>query len=75
MGQDVNPKKSVSFLIPNGTQTVQMRGIPFPKETEFRSLREKVRTTDTVFLGPPIPKCLGKAASLLDRIHGTQGNF
>ena len=34
---DVNPKKPVSFILPDSAHTVQMRGIPFPKEKEFRS--------------------------------------
>ena len=36
--QNVNPKKSVSFVVPDNDTTIQMRGVPFPKETEFRSL-------------------------------------
>ena len=32
-GQDVNPKKSVSFIIPDSDQEIHMRGVSFPKET------------------------------------------
>ena len=52
-----------------------MRGVPFPKETEFRSLGAGVRTTDGVASGPLIQKRIGKASALLDRIHGVQGHF
>ena len=52
-----------------------MRGVPFPKETEFRSLGAGVRTTDNVASGPLILKRIGKASALLDRIHGVQGDF
>ena len=69
-GQDVNPKKSVSFVIPDSDQEIQMRGVSFPKETEFRSLGAGVRTTDSVASGPLILKRTGKASALLDRIHG-----
>ena len=74
-GQDVNPKKSVSFIIPDSPQTVQMRGTPFPKETEFRSSGAGVRTTSEVFSGPLFLKWISKASTLLERVHGTQGNF
>ena len=43
--QDVNPKKSVNFITPDGPQTVQMRGTPFPNETKFCSLGAGVWTT------------------------------
>ena len=74
-GQDVNPKKSVSFIIPDSDHEIQMRGVSFPKETEFRSLGAGVRTTDSVASGPLILKRIGKACALLDRIHGVQGDF
>ena len=54
IGQDVNPQKSDSFIITDSPHTVQMRGTPFPKETEFHSLGAKVRTTSEGFSGPPI---------------------
>ena len=73
--QDVNPKKSVSFVIPSSDQEIQMCGVSFPKETEFRSLGAGVRTTDSVASGPLILKRRGKASALLDRIHGVQGDF
>ena len=75
IGQDVNPKKSVSFIIPDSDREIQMRGVSFPKEIEFRSLGAGVRTTDSVASGPLIRKCIGKASALLDRIHGVQGYF
>ena len=46
--QNVNPKKSVNFIIPNSDEEIQKRGVSFPKETEFRSLGAGVRTTDSV---------------------------
>ena len=49
-----------------------MRGVPFPKETEFHSLGAGVRTTDSVASGPLILKRIGKAST---QIHGMQGNF
>ena len=52
-----------------------MRGVPFPKKTEFRSLGVGVRTTDRVAPGPLILKRIGKACALQDRIHGVQGDF
>ena len=52
-----------------------MRGVSFPKETEFRSLGAGVRTTDNVASCPLILKRIGKASALLDRIHGVQGDF
>ena len=52
-----------------------MRGVSFPKETEFRSLGLGVHTTDSVASGPLILKRTGKASALLDRIHGVQGDF
>ena len=52
-----------------------MRGVSFPKETEFRSLGTSVRTTDSVASGPLILKRIGKASALLDQIHGVQGDF
>ena len=74
-GKDVNPKKSVSFIIPDTDQTIRMRGVPFPKESEFRSPGAGVRTTDIVASCPLILKRIGKASALLDWIHGVQGNF
>ena len=52
-----------------------MRGVPFPKETEFRSLRAGGHTTDTVAFGPLILKHNSKASALLDWVHGVEGNF
>ena len=72
--QDINPKKLVSFH-PNSDHEIQMRGVSFPKEPEFRSLGVGVRTTESVALGPLILKRKGKASALLDRIHGVQGDF
>ena len=74
-GQDVNPKKSVIFIIPEHDETVQMRGVPFPKEVEFRSLGAGIRTTDTAISGPLILKRIQSASTLLDRVHGAQGKF
>ena len=74
-GQDVSPRKSVSFIIPDNDQEIQMRGVPFPKETEFCSLGAGMRTTDSATSVPLILKHIGKASALLDRIHGVQGDF
>ena len=74
-GQDVNPKKSVSFIIPDSDKTIQIPGVPCPKETEFRSVGAGVRTIDSVASGPLILKRIGKVSSLLDGIHGVQGDF
>ena len=73
--QDLNPKKLVSFIIPDSPQTIQMRGTPFPKETEFRSLGAGVRTTSEAFSGLLLLKRISRASPLLERVHGTQGNF
>ena len=72
-GQDVNPKKSVSFIIPDSDQEIQMCGVSFPKEAEFCSLGAGVR--DSVASSPLVLKRIGKASPLLDRIHGARGDF
>ena len=74
-GQDINPKKSVTSVIPDSDKEIQMCGVSFPKETEFRSLGAGVRATDSVASGPLILKRIGKASALLDRIHGVQGDI
>ena len=74
-GQDVNPKKLVNFIIPDSDQEIQMRGVSFPKETDFHSLGASVRTIDSVASGPLILKRRGKASALLDRIQGVQGDI
>ena len=71
---DVNPKKLVSFIIPHGDQIIHMRGVPFPKETKFRSVGVGVRTTDSVTSSPFILKRIGKASAQLDRMRGVHGN-
>ena len=48
-GQDVNPKKWA-------TMVVQMCGIPFPRNTPFRSLGARVHTTYGTASGPLILK-------------------
>ena len=74
-GQDVNPKKLVSFVVPNSDMTIQMRGLPFLKQSEFCSLGVGSRTTDAVSSGLLILKRIGKASVLLDWVQGIQGNF
>ena len=52
-----------------------MRGTPVPKETEFRTLEAGVQTTSEVFSRPLNLKRISKASTLLEGVHGTQGNF
>ena len=75
-GQGVNAKKSVGFSS-DARHPVKaaLQGVPFPISSEFKSLGAGVRTTDATCSGPLIKKRISRACSLLDRVHGAQGNF
>ena len=75
-GQGVNAKKSVGFSS-DARHPVKaaLQGVPFPISSEFKSLGTGVRTTDATCSGPLIKKRISRACSLLDRVHGAQGNF
>ena len=75
-GQGVNAKKSVGFSS-DARHPVKaaLQGVPFPISSEFKSLGAGVRTTDATCSGLLIKKRISRACSLLDRVHGAQGNF
>ena len=74
-GQGVNAKKSVGFSSSSSEPVKEeLLGVPFPVETEFRSLGAGIRTTDATCSGPLILKRISRACGLLDRVHGAQGN-
>ena len=52
-----------------------LQGVRFPVSSELKSLGAGVRTNDATCSGPLILKRISKACSLLDRVHGAQGNF
>ena len=72
----MNAKKSVGFSS-DARHPVKaaLQGVPFPISSEFKSLGAGVRTTDATCSGPLIMKRISRACSLLDRVHGAQGNF
>ena len=74
--QGVNAKKLVGFSS-NARHPVQaaLQGVPFPISSKFKSLGAGVRTTDATCFGPLILKRISRGCSLLDRVHGAQGNF
>ena len=75
-GQGVNAKKSVGFSSSSLEPVkAELLGVPFPVETEFRSLGAGIRTTDATCSGPLILKRISRACGLLDRVHGAQGNY
>ena len=75
-GQGVNAKKSVGFSSDERHPVrAALQGVPFPVSSELKSLGAGVRTTDATCSGPLILKRISKACSLLDRVHGAQGNF
>eukprot|EP00670_Eutreptiella_braarudii_P028733 CAMPEP_0174383954 /NCGR_PEP_ID=MMETSP0811_2-20130205/125596_1 /TAXON_ID=73025 ORGANISM="Eutreptiella gymnastica-like, Strain CCMP1594" /NCGR_SAMPLE_ID=MMETSP0811_2 /ASSEMBLY_ACC=CAM_ASM_000667 /LENGTH=232 /DNA_ID=CAMNT_0015537743 /DNA_START=156 /DNA_END=850 /DNA_ORIENTATION=+ len=71
----VQPGLSVFRLTPVTPVKAALQGVPFPISSEFKSLGAGVRTTDATCSGPLIKKRISRACSLLDRVHGAQGNF
>ena len=72
----MNAKKSVGFSSDERHPVrAALQGVPFPVSPEFQSLGVGVRTTDASCSGPLILKRIPKACSMLDRVHGAQGNF